>query len=112
MYDLKQIEQLAQQYNTNPNDNTFELIIEAIVPLINIQLNKSYLSLREYWDDMSQEVLLKLWKNRTGLCFTSTERLYRYLYQQIHRNLFRAAEKIKKEYMTENVESLDNIQVE
>lgn len=96
MYRVKEIEQLAQKYAKTGNDKIFEALIRALIPLIDIQSARRYPDLKEYWDDIKQEVLLKLWKNRTSLSFTASKKLYRFLYNRIHRDLFRAIKKIKK----------------
>lgn len=102
MYQLSKIEQLACIYVKTEDDDVFGDLIRALIPWIDIQLSKKYLSLRMHWEDMSQEVLLKLWENRKGLMFTKSKKLGRFLQLQIRTHLFRAAKKIKKSYDTFN----------
>lgn len=101
MYDIDKIEQLAGVYAETADDRGYELLLELLIPVIDIQLSQKYSNLREYWDDMRQEVLLKLWKNRTTLCFTKSKKLYRFLRERIRDNLNRSMNKIKKDYVTE-----------
>lgn len=110
MYRISKIEQLAQLYVKTEDDGIFGDLLRALIPLIDMQLNERYSSLRAYWEDMSQEVLLKLWKNRNGLMFTTSKKLGRFLDLQIRYNLFRAAKKIKTNYM-EVGNRIDNIEV-
>lgn len=110
MYNVVKIEHLAKVYVESAEDKDFELLLDLLIPVIDIQLGKKYPDHRGYWGDMKQEVLLKLWKNRKGLLFTSSEKLYLFLYRRIFRDLFRAMKKIKKDYMEDerlNIESLD-----
>jgi len=111
MYQIEEIEHLAQQYVGSESDEVFEGLINALIPLIDMQSARKYPDLKEYWDDMKQEVLLKLWKNRRGLLFTTDKKLYRFLYRRIFRDLFRAVKRIKKDYIIRNeqfnAESLD-----
>lgn len=109
MYQKEKVEWLAKEYveteyDANNNCGTyspnlvFEALIKALIPLINVQLGKNYSSLKEFWDDLQQEVLLKIWKNRGGLSITKSKSLYQFLYRRIRRDLFRAMKKIKGEF--------------
>ena len=60
MYDIQLINELAEKYVKTSDETVFEALIEALVPVIDAQLKKSYQSLEEYWDDMRQEICLKL----------------------------------------------------
>ena len=102
MYDKELIECLGSKYRNTGQDVDFEVLLEAVHPLIDTQLGRQYSSMKHEWEDMKQEVLLKLWKNRTGLCFTKTELCSRFFYEQIRYNLNRAAEKIQGIKKNEN----------
>lgn len=98
MYQKKEVERLAGKYVETGNEQVFEELIKTLIPLINVQLGKNYSSLKQFWDDLRQEVLLKVWKNREGLLTIKSISLYHFFYQRIRRDLFRAAKKVKKEY--------------
>jgi len=98
MYQKEEIEQLAKKYVETQEEEVFEALIKALESLINVQLGKNYSSLKQFWGDLRQEVLLKLYKNRGGLSTTRSKSLYQFLYQRIRRDLFRACKKLKKQY--------------
>ena len=111
MYQKEEIEQLAKKYVETQEEEVFEALIKALEPLINVQLGKNYSSLKEFWDDLRQEVLLKLHKNRGGLSTTKSISLYQFLYQRIRRDLFRACKKLRDQYdaLNEDVTYLDDL---
>ena len=96
MYDVEQIERLAQQYKRTAVDSDFEKVWVAIDPLIDVLLGRKYSSIKHEWEDMKQEVLMKLWANRKTLCFTKSKRLYRFLHERVRDNLNRVAKKVKQ----------------
>ncbi len=96
MYQKEEVERLAEKYVETGNEQVFEALIKALRPLINVQLGKNYSSLKEFWDDLRKEVLLRISKNRGGLSTTKSKSLYQFLYQRIRRDLFRAAKKMNK----------------
>lgn len=83
MYQKEEVERLAKKYVETGDEQVFEELIKALEPLINVQLGKNYSSLKEFWDDLRQEVLLRIWKNRGGLFTTKSRSLYQYLYNRI-----------------------------
>ena len=96
MYRKEKIEQLAQEYVNNGDENIFnnELLPE-LKWLAQVHLGKNYSSMKKDWKDMSQEVLYKIWINRSVLSFTRSKSLYQFLYGRIRRDLNRCAERIK-----------------
>lgn len=98
MYQKEEIERFAKKYVDTGDEQVFETLIKALIPMIDVQLGKNYSSLKEFWDDLRQEVLLKLHKNREGLSTIKSISLYQFLYQRIRRDLFRAMKKYKKEF--------------
>jgi len=114
MYQKEEIEQLAKKYVETQEEEVFEALIKALILLIDVQLGKNYSSLKEFWDDLRQEVLLKLWKNRGGLSTVKSTSLYQFLYRRIRRDLFRAAKKIKMGYdrYNPNVTYLEDLTLE
>ena len=95
MYDKELLERLGKKYRSTGADADFEVLLEVIRPLIDTQLGRQYSSMKHEWEDMKQGVLLKLWKNRSALCFSKSELCSRFFYEQIRYNLNRAAKKIK-----------------
>ena len=112
MYQKEEVERLAEEYVEAEKlanewcwispDWVFEALIKALVPLINVQLGKNYSSLKEFWDDLRQEVLLRICKNRGGLFVTPSKSLYQYYYNHIRdylrsaRNILQGKRKDKK----------------
>ncbi len=94
MYDKSLIERLAQEYAITGEDSDFEKVLLVISPLIDVILGRKYSSIKHEWEDMKQEVLLKLWENRSILCFTKSTKLHRFLHERVRDNLSRAAKKI------------------
>jgi len=112
MYQKEEVEWLAKEYveteyDANNNcgtyspDLVFEALIKALEPLINVQLGKNYSSLKPFWNDLKQEVLLKIYKNRGNLGFTKTKLYARHYYARIQTHLFRAAKKVKGKFNKE-----------
>lgn len=101
VYDKDKIEGLTKQYIKSGDDNIFVELMKELEPVIKIQLGKGYSSLKEHWNDMSQEVLLKLWKNKEGLKTASSTSLFFFFYGCIRRDLFRAAKLMKRLYLSE-----------
>lgn len=90
MYQKEEVERLAKKYVETGSEQVFEALIKALIPLINVQLGKNYSSLKEFWDDLRQEVLLRICKNRGGLSITKSTSLYQYYYGHI-RDYLRSA---------------------
>ena len=66
MYEKESINKLARECVKTKCDKTFETLIKELIPIIDIQLRKRYPQKEEFWDDMRQDALLGLWKNRWG----------------------------------------------
>jgi len=111
MYQKEEIEQLARKYVETQEEEVFEALINQVKVIINLQLNKSYGTLFEFWDDLRQEVIINLWKNRGGLSTTKSVSYTQYFYFRIRRLLNRNARKIRKQYdsLKPNVVSFDDL---
>ena len=95
MYQKEEVERLAGEYVETGDEQVFEALIKALEPLINVQLGKNYSSLKGFWSDLRQEVLLRICKNRGGLSITKSTSLYQYLYSRIRDYLSQAADIIQ-----------------
>ena len=98
MYQKEEIERLAKKYVETQEEEVFEVLIKALESLINVQLGKNYSSLKEFWDDLRQEVLVKLYKNREGIFTTESTHFCSYFYGRIRVWLFRACKQLAKQY--------------
>jgi len=103
MYQKEEVERLAGKYVETGNEQVFEALIKALIPLINVQLGKNYSRYKEFWDDLRQEVLLKLYRNRGGLSKTSNKNLFTHYYQRIRIHLWRAVQKFQGKYKDEKI---------
>ena len=103
MYQKEEVERLAGKYVETGNEQVFEALIKALIPLINVQLGKNYSRYKEFWDDLRQEVLLKLYRNRGGLSKTSNKNLFTHYYQRIRIHLWRAVQKLQGKYKDEKI---------
>jgi len=115
MYQKEEIERFAKKYVDTGDEQVFETLIKILIPMIDVQLGKSYSSLKEFWDDLRQEVLLKLWKNREGLLTTESTHFCSYFYGRIRVWLFRACKKLKKpsyDDLNKNVTYFDDLTAE
>lgn len=95
MYQKEEVERLAKEYVETGDEQVFETLIKALIPLIDVQLGKNYSSLKEFWNDLRQEVLLRICKNRGGLSTTSSIKLCHYLYSHIRSYLNEIAKKLQ-----------------
>jgi DNA-directed RNA polymerase specialized sigma24 family protein len=122
MYQKEEVERLAGEYVETGDERVFEALIKALIPLIDVQLGKNYSSLKEFWDDLRQEVLLRVYRNRGGLRTTKSTVLYQYFYNRIRDYLFQAVgilqgkrkkKKIKMGYdmLNSDIISLDALSV-
>lgn len=76
-YNMSQIERVACLYvNSGGDGELFQDLLTALTPLIKHQLRKSYFSLNEFWDDMEQECVLRLWRNRESLLHAKSRMLF------------------------------------
>jgi len=102
MYQKEEVERLAGEYVETGDEQVFEALIKALIPLIDVQLGKNYSSLKEFWGDLRQEVLLRICKNRGGLSVTLSKSFYQYYYNHIRdylrsaRNILQGKRKDKK----------------
>ena len=99
MYSKRKIGLLFNQYVDNGDDEIFGELMEAIDPIIDIVLKK-YKKRERHFDDLKQEVKLKMWKNQRNpiklgrYCKAPTTHMF-YL---IRSYVSIAHEKIKKIY--------------
>jgi len=63
VYSKKKIGLLFNQYVDSGDNKTFGELMEAIDPIIDIVLKK-YQKYERHFDDLKQEVKLKMWKNQ------------------------------------------------
>ncbi len=103
MYQKEEVERLAETYVETGDEQVFETLIKALEPLINVQLGKNYSSLKEFWDDLRQEVLLRIWKNRGGLKINKSRSLYQYLYSHIRYHLWAVRNALQGERKKEKI---------
>lgn len=96
MYDKQKIESLAQKYVKTPTKKTFGELLSELHWMIRKQLGKNYVSMRPYWDDMTNEVKTKIYKNRKTLKKSSTKNLADHYYYRIRTHLSRANDRLKK----------------
>ena len=105
------INNLTREFIKSENNEIFEKLLIGIVPMINIQLRKNYSSIKEFWDDMRQDVFLKVWENRKNIKNSSTENPYQYFYGRIRKFLERSCKRIKYQYdmFNPNIDSQGNL---
>lgn len=66
-YQKEQINELADNYGITKDEATFNELLECLKDIIRIQLAQNYGNFREDWDDLEQEVIIRLWKRRNNL---------------------------------------------
>ena len=98
MYKNQTINELAEKYITNEDDKVFGDLLTKLSSLIDSQLAKNYSSMKSFWEDMKQDVLLKLWENRRGLYLIKSKNLSQYFYRRIQDGLNRSCAQIKRQY--------------
>lgn len=87
-FNSERINQLAQEYVRTSDDAVFErLMLEELEPLINVQLGRNYTSIKDFWEDMRQEMLLYLWKNRKSVKTTKSKVYYGWYWKIIRAGL-------------------------
>ena len=84
MYDKKRINELAYRYIETDDDKIFEELIEELVNLVR-PLVRKYDKYKEYWDDLEQEIFIKLWEQRKSLKNSSTHQPFQHFYRRITR---------------------------
>lgn len=106
----RKIDILTEGFIRSENDETFNQLVNEIIPIINQQLLKNYSSKREFWGDIRQDVLLKIWKNRGNIKHSLTERPYQYFYNRIRDYLNRSAKGYDKyDSINPDISSLEDI---
>lgn len=95
MYQKEEIERFAKKYVDTGNEQVFEKLIKALIPLIDVQLGKNYSRHKEFWSDLQQEVLLKIHKNRKSLSKTKSISFYAHFYNRIRVHLWRTAQQLQ-----------------
>ena len=111
MYNNETIDALAREYVESKNDKVFErLLLDELSNLIDFQLAKHYSSVESSWEDMKQDVFLKLWANRENLAAIRTKKLSQYFYRRIQDWLNRSCNQMKKhdeviQHVVENIQT-------
>jgi len=98
MYQNQTINELIKEYIANEDDKVFEDLLTELSSLIDSQLAKNYSSMKSFWEDMKQGVLLKLWENRRNLYLIKSKNLSQYFYRNIQRWLNRSCAQIRRQY--------------
>jgi len=98
LYDKLLINRLGKRYATTRKKDVFAKLIQALMPMIDTQLSKQYSSIKEFWDDLRQEIMLKLWENRKSIKNNSPGELHQYLYSSIRKWLNRSCGRIVNQY--------------
>ena len=112
MYSKEKIGLLFNQYVDNGDDKTFGELMEAIDPIIDIVLKK-YKKKERHFEDVKQDVKMKLWKNQRNpkklgrYCESPTT----YIFYLIRSYVSIAYEKILKIY-EDNEKVADSIRSE
>ena len=103
MYQKEEVERLAKEYVDTGKEQVFEKLIEALIPVIDVQLGKNYSSLKEFWGDLRQDVVVHLYSVRGNIQNTTLESKYFYLYGVIREILYRFTQgkKYKNRYKFE-----------
>ena len=109
MYQKEEIERLAKKYVETQEEEVFEALIKALESLINVQLGKNYSSVKPFWDDLRQEILLRVSKNRGGLLITQSKSLYQYLYSFIRYQLYRRVKELYYDSLNKNIIAFDDL---
>jgi len=87
-YDKERINDLAEEYKKTSTDIVFEELIIEIIGIVHAQLCKRYRGVEHLWDDLLQETLLRVWKNREKIKTTETEEPQQYYYGRVRHHLF------------------------
>lgn len=95
MYNEETIDRLVEEYKRTSKDAVFEKLLSELVNIIDMQLVKKYEGAEIFWDDLRQEVLLKIWKNREGIKNTKTVIPFQHYYGQIRYWLRNGVKRIK-----------------
>ena len=113
-YEQKIINELAKKYKKTESDIIFEELLIKLIPLIRIQLGRQYSSMKGqgFWDDMQQDVLLKIWENRKSLKNSLTKNPYQYFYRRIQDYLNRSCGRIVGQYDSFNPNMISTEDIE
>jgi len=114
MYDKDEINSIAILYSVDPRVQNFELLLKVLTPMINYILMR-HPEVREHWEDVRQEVLIKIWDN-----FVSPVKLQwifknsipaDYFFFRIRDWVFREAKKVSKAYdmYDPNIKSIEDL---
>lgn len=106
MIDKQLINQLTEQYVISQDDGTFQRLIECLTPLINVQLGKNYSSMQLFWDDMRQDVFVKILERKQSIQDSQTEQPYQFWYLRIRDWLNRIVKTYSKYHHTSSINDL------
>jgi len=114
MYDKDEINAISILYSIDPTEENFDMLLKALMPLIDkILLN--HLQVEEHWEDIKQEILLRLWENYKDVnklkkIFEKNVPFY-YFYYRIRDYCFRIGNIILKKYdmYDENIKSFEEL---
>jgi len=114
-YNKDEISELTLRYLKTKSDSDLEKLLSSIEGIINLQLYKKYFSMNEYWDDMTQEVLIILWKNllKNPEQLRNSEVPSQWFWERIRSILYANMKKLKtlgKGYdsLNQNIDSFDD----
>lgn len=68
MYDKDEINSIAILYSVDPGFHNFELLLRVLSPMVDYVLMR-HPEVKEHWEDLRQEVLIKIWDNLSSVPF-------------------------------------------
>jgi len=114
-YNKDEISELTLRYLKTKSSSDLEQLLSSIEGIINLQLYKKYYSMEEFWDDMTQEVLIILWKNllKNPEQLRNSEVPTQWFWERIRSILYANMKKLKtsgKGYdsLNKNIDSFDD----
>ena len=106
LYNKEKINELAYKYIETDDDEVFKELLGELVHLIR-PLVRKYKKYREYWDDLEQELLIKLWQQRKGLKDSSTKQPFQHFYRRITRYTVYFIENSHRYFDAGNLNNID-----
>ena len=112
LYDKLLINRLGKRYAKNGGKDSFVQLTQALIPMIDAQLGRQYSSMKEFWDDLRQEIMLKLWDNRKSIKDNSPGELHQYFYNRIRTWLNRSYKQTVNQYdmFNPNIISIEELE--
>jgi len=99
---IKKINELTQKYVDTKDEKIWDDLISELYIIIDILLGKNYTRIKTLWDDMRQDVIINLWKNRRTVGDTCSHSFYNHYYNRIRKGLNRAIKKYEGEKYEES----------